>query len=296
MQAVSVLAGIAWDPQIRGFLAVLVGVVVLCGSVYLLLGTNLANRLGFMVALTGLAGWMVVLGLVWWVFGIGMMGQAPQWSVREINFDDLEVAATEPARDLDMSVLAGIDPNEFNDLEEEELEQARLELEEQLGGWEIIPEADPTFGEANATVADHIEDNPLTGLGVERPDQVLTLWAFERGGKSGLPPDPNRWDRIYRFLRNTFWEIRTPPIYAIVQVQPVVPAEAEPGQPPPTPEPDPAQPVISYVLIRDLGDVRFPAAMVTLFSAVVFGVLCHMLHRRDERVAEVRGLAPATTT
>ena len=40
------LAGIAWDPQIRGFLAVLVGVVVLMGSVYLLLGTNLGARLG----------------------------------------------------------------------------------------------------------------------------------------------------------------------------------------------------------------------------------------------------------
>ena len=35
------LAGIAWDPQLRGFLAVAVGVVVLMGSVYLLLGTNL---------------------------------------------------------------------------------------------------------------------------------------------------------------------------------------------------------------------------------------------------------------
>ena len=38
---VHLLAGIAWDPQIRGFLAVAVGVVVLMGSVYLLLVTNL---------------------------------------------------------------------------------------------------------------------------------------------------------------------------------------------------------------------------------------------------------------
>ena len=30
-------AGIAWDPGIRGILSVLVGVVVLCGSIYLLL-------------------------------------------------------------------------------------------------------------------------------------------------------------------------------------------------------------------------------------------------------------------
>ena len=44
------LAGIAWDPQIRGFLATAVGVVVLMGSVYLLVGTNLGSRLGFLIS------------------------------------------------------------------------------------------------------------------------------------------------------------------------------------------------------------------------------------------------------
>src|SRR3546814_20850447 len=42
------LAGIAWDPQIRGFLATAVGVVVLMGSVYLLVGTNLGSRPGLL--------------------------------------------------------------------------------------------------------------------------------------------------------------------------------------------------------------------------------------------------------
>ena len=47
------LAGISWDPEIRGILIVAVGAAVLMGSVYLLLATNLGNRLGFMVALAG---------------------------------------------------------------------------------------------------------------------------------------------------------------------------------------------------------------------------------------------------
>jgi len=81
------LAGIAWDPQIRGFLAVLVGVVVLLGSVYLLLGTNLGARLGFLVALTGLFGWCTIMGLTWWVYGtIGMLGEAPSWEVKEVVY------------------------------------------------------------------------------------------------------------------------------------------------------------------------------------------------------------------
>ena len=63
----TVVAGIAWDPQIRGILAVLTGVIVLAGGVYLLLATNLAQRLGFLVILTALFGWMTIHGLVWWL-------------------------------------------------------------------------------------------------------------------------------------------------------------------------------------------------------------------------------------
>ena len=81
------LAGIAWDPQIRGFLAVLVGVVVLMGSVYLLLGTNLGSRLGFLVAISAIFGWCTLMGVTWWVYGtIGMLGEAPKWEVEEVVY------------------------------------------------------------------------------------------------------------------------------------------------------------------------------------------------------------------
>ena len=77
MAIAHVLAGIAWDPQIRGFLAVLVGVVVLLGSVYLLLVTNLGARLGLPHRERR------VLGLdarswasIWWIYGtVGMLGE-----------------------------------------------------------------------------------------------------------------------------------------------------------------------------------------------------------------------------
>jgi hypothetical protein len=297
MSTTSLLAGIAWDPQIRGFLAVAVGVVVLMGSVYLLLATNLANRLGFLMAATGLAGWMVVLGLVWWVFGIGMIGSPGQWVVTEVVVGDPAAAETPEVRSLDTSALPE-DPAELHDLPEEEYDEAVAELNENLGGWQIISEAEPTFGEANNEVADYIEHDPISGLDVGDPPDaanVITLWAFDRGGKSGLPEDPNRFDRIYRFLRNTFWEVRTPPIHAVVEVQRIIDEEAEPGAPPPTPEADPNEPPVYFVLIRDLGDERFPAAMITIFSAIVFGILANMLHRRDRRLAEARGLLPATT-
>ena len=50
----SALLAINWEPELRGILIVIIAVAVLCGSVYLVLGTNLGARLGFLVALSGL--------------------------------------------------------------------------------------------------------------------------------------------------------------------------------------------------------------------------------------------------
>ena len=52
-----------WYPTILGVLVVVAGVVLFCGSAYLLLGTNLGARLGFLVAFTGLMGFLMVLSL-----------------------------------------------------------------------------------------------------------------------------------------------------------------------------------------------------------------------------------------
>ncbi len=44
------LAGIAWDPQIRGILTVATGTVVLLGSVWLIVSTNSGTRLGTLIS------------------------------------------------------------------------------------------------------------------------------------------------------------------------------------------------------------------------------------------------------
>jgi hypothetical protein len=295
----NVLAGIAWDPQIRGFLALAVGIVILLGSTYLLLSTNLGARLGFLIAASGFFGWLTLMGLTWWVYGtIGMLGTAPSWHVEEVVYPELDAAALEEARPLDTSVLPPVE--EYKELEGEEFEQMRDDVEPQLEGWELLPESDPSFGEAKATVDAYIAANPIQNVGAEElggldaATEYVTVYSFETGGKDGLPDDPSRWDRLTTKAKQTFWQVRHPPHYAVVQVQPVRVQEAVPGEPPPTPEPDEDEPVISVIMVRDLGDVRFPAAMVTIFSGIMFGVLCSMLHRRDQRVAEVRGLVPAT--
>jgi hypothetical protein len=81
-----------------------------------------------------------------------------------------------------------------------------------------------------------------------------------------------------------------------VQFQPSVPQEAVAGQAPPVPEADPNAQVVSVVLVRDIGQRRLPAALLTIGSGLIFGLLCAMLHTRDRRVAEHRSAqVPATT-
>jgi hypothetical protein len=87
VQHVHLIAGLSWDPAIRGILVVLVGVTVLMGSIYLILSTNLGARLGILVLLSGLFGWLSILTLTWWIQppGNGPRGGVdPHWVALEI--------------------------------------------------------------------------------------------------------------------------------------------------------------------------------------------------------------------
>jgi hypothetical protein len=294
-----ILAGIAWDPQLRGILSVLVGVVVLMGSVYLLLGTNIGSRLGFLLALSAIFGWCTIMGLTWWVYGtIGMLGEAPSWEVKEVVYtsgtiDDsgLSNAALEKARTLDTSELPP--PGEMNELDQDAFEDLRVELEPNLDGWMLLPESNPSFGEAKATVDEYFAANPDEELGLAGAADYVTVYSFETGGKDGLPDNPNRFDRLSTKFKSTFWQVQHPTHYAIIQIQPVIEQETEPGEAPPAPEADTSQPVVSVIMERNLGDVRFPGAMLTIFSGLMFGATILMLHRRDLRSAEARGISLA---
>jgi len=111
MEALDLIAGLAWDPGDPRLHGGLRGCVVLMGSVWLLLALNTGTRLGTLVAVTGFFGWMVIMALVWWIYGIGWAGNTPTWQLREINVGDLDAAALEQATTLpDASEL----PSAFN--------------------------------------------------------------------------------------------------------------------------------------------------------------------------------------
>lgn len=146
----TVLAGITWEPTIRGILVVVLSVLLLCGSVYLLLATNLGSRLGLLVALAGLFGWMTLMGIVWWIYGIGMVGPSPTWDVIEVNYDDLSVAQLTEARSLE--------------------------------DWEEIPESAPARGEAQAAADAFV--GPEGRAIYQTTADYVALDAYETGGET----------------------------------------------------------------------------------------------------------------
>lgn len=250
-----VLAAISWEPEIRGATAVAIGFVVLCGSVFLLLATNSGLRTGFLLAATGLFGWCAIMGVIWWVYGIGWVGTAPSWQTLEINYGDLSEAVTE-------SVSS--DPT--------------------LSDWTPVPPADSKYGELQAAA-----DAALTDAGVFEPGEYLLLddGVFTTGGKDERDGD-SIVDRVLHRLGSAV-QITHPTRYAVVEVQQVIDqGDPEPGQAPPTPEIDASQPVVSVIFVRDLGNERFTPAAFTIFCAVMFGILANVLHRRDKAEADNR--------
>jgi hypothetical protein len=287
-----ILAGIGWTPEIRGILSVLVGVVVLMGSIYLVLATNLAQRLGFLIALTAVFGWMTIHGLVWWLYppGTGPAGRPPAWEVEEIVYGDLSESLLDEAHDIDTSTLPP--PTEVNEFTPEEVAALSEEHADELNEWELLDASDASRGEAQTALDAVLAEGTIPGL--EDTSSRVYTYTFETGGKPERESD-SVIDRVKHRISNTL-RLKNPPHYAIVQFQPAIPQEAVPGEPPPVPVADEDAQVISAVLVRDIGERRLPASLITIGSGLIFGLLCAMLHQRDRRVAEHRSAPlPATT-
>jgi len=336
MQMIHVIAGLAWDPQMRGFMAVLVGIVVLMGSVWVLLSSNSGPRLGTLLTLAGLFGWMTILATVWWVYGIGYKGTSPTWKPVEIvasaDQGDLVLASLDRANTLHSEalpsaydlVVASSDPvalAEFGPVNRDSLPAAELfgktdaeiqalvdetqalheattlaeldavapdlvdESAAAFGGWDLLSTAES--GEIQASAGALLTASP--DFGFTETTEFKVLDAYTVGGKSPLPANPSRWDRIYTQFKSAL-TITHPTRYGIVQVQRVTPGSLVtiPGEAPPRAMADTTQPVISAVMIRDLGNLRVQPALIAIGSGLIFAALVYMLHERDKEAMRRR--------
>ncbi len=251
MSSVMTLA-VTWSPFIRGIVVLLIGVGVLCGSVYLLLLTNLGARLGFLVAMAGLFGWLALMGSVWLVYGIGLKGTDPSWK---------------PVAVINQPTALATNPIIGGDGFLQSTEDQRVE------GWRLLAEDDPERGQAVAASDDILQNQAQ----VFKAGEYLTVAVFDKGG--------SRFPMIGDF---DFFAFFHRPHYALVQVQPVVKQNTEPGKAPPAAVADTSQSPRFVLMERDLGNRRRPAAMIFAGSTIVFLVLCLVLHRREKMVAANR--------
>ncbi len=150
----AVLGALTWEPQVKGGLYVLLAVLILPGSVYLILATDTGARLGFQLAAAGLSGFMVIIGITWWLYGIGPQGPSPVWK-------PVTVVSGNPAQ-------SGED-----------------ELEEYPDGWEKLEVADPEVADAQPVV-----DGALTseeGGIFESATEYIVVGAATEGGERVSP-------------------------------------------------------------------------------------------------------------
>ena len=241
----SLLLALSWDPQVRGGLYVFLAVTILCGSAFLLLGTNLGGRLGFQVAAAGLTGFLTIIGSVWWVYGIGPKGQPPTWQPTSMTQGDLGQGGT--------GVLAGF-PR----------------------GWGKLDQASPEVADALP-----VADGALTkGTGATKgvyksTSDYLPVGAFNKGGETYGPFG------VFNFRPlNLFHK----PHYLVIQVQAVQKQEAVAGGAPPKPTIDPNAEPTAVLMIRDLGSQRLNPAVFTVAAALFFGLLVYQLHTRDKEL------------
>jgi len=258
------LLAIGWEPELRGLLTVLIGFVVLCGSVYLIMATNMGGRLGFLVTLTGLAGWMTLMGMVWWIYGIGLRGPDPTWQEvpgATVLQDPLALRDSGAIDDLP-PIPADATPTESAAI----VSQALVD-----GGYIRLDPANPEFGQAQAAASEFLTEEEAFG-----PGGYVITDVFDIGG--------DRWPKINDSL--DFVAFFHTPHYVVVEARPLVEVRTEPGRAPVPPEIDENSPVHYVYMERNLGARRQPATVLTLGGGAIFLALCYLLHRRDRLLRE----------
>lgn len=261
----SAFLAVNWETELRGALTVIIAVVILMGSVYLIMSTNLGSRLGFLVSLAALAGWMFIMGAIWWAYGKGLQGPVPSWEGVPGQSVIQEPGQLYSVGIIDAPITVGADT---------EANAAAVDTQLLAEDWTKLESSAPAFQQAASAAGDLLEETEAFVAGEFTPVNV-----FDIGGER-YPKIGDEIDFLAFFHK---------PHFVIVEVAPLIQQITEPGRAPARPQIDTTRDHQYVYMIRDLGHQRRPAALICLGSLIVFLVLCYLLHRRDRIVAINRG-------
>ncbi len=263
-----------WMTELRGVLTVIIAVTVLMGSVYLVLATNMGARLGFLVAIAGLAGWFFIMGAIWWAYGIGLKGPDPSWESMpgRTVIQDIPSLNVAGALKAPIQIPEGATPAE-----------AAIAVQQQFvaEGWQQLASSAASYGQTSSAADGYLKSsNAFPAALPDGSAAYKVVNVFDIGGDRSPTFADSKLDVL------AFWH---KPRHVVVEVAPVIEQRAEPGRAPATPRIDSAQPHQYVYMIRNMGARRQPAGFITVGSFFVFSILCWLLHRRDRRVAINRG-------
>lgn len=268
-----------WYPTILGVLVVISAVSLFCGSIYLLLATNLGARLGFLIAAAGLSGFMVLLSCLW-------LTTASPLNTLKGRIPHLVAVESVKGGDLARSKIAAIRDIRKTGKVTDPAEQANVKAA--VDSAVVTPELLPGAQEVAATSKFQI---------YEAATDYLVPNYYETGGG-------NIFSQVKVDVNGEFPVLHVSlhkPKYAVVDICPVDTARLVVpfGDPPPDPVCDKSKPITSLVFERDLGSVRVPPFVALIGSSVLF-ILCLLgLHWRErdlqEQAARVQAEAENTT-
>jgi hypothetical protein len=264
-----------WDPTIIGVLVVLSGVVLFCGSTYLLLATNLGARQGFLIAFTGLTGITMMLGLLWVTTNTPLnvpKGRGAEWQPVS---EEPDVAVVDNLADSNIEAVRTIAENgTFVPVKKGEDDPEGL-----LERGELRPAVEGALVTAEKEGAEEPPERPLALYG-EAAD-VLTdlevLNAYVDGGGT----------------KNVLWHH---PRYAVVEFCTKEEVDADLNADPVDAACDPFEATRWLILERDLGSLRLPNYFYAGVSALLFGLGLYALHikERADQAAASTAVTPAS--
>lgn len=268
---VSSVLAIGWDPEIRGLLTVVMAVGTLCGSIYLVMATNIGARLGFLVTIAGLAGWMFLMGIVWLIYGIGLRGPEPSWDAVPGRTVLQDPSALTAAGVFETRVDVAADAS-FPD------QAATIAERFETDGWDTLDESDPAFGQASSEAGVLLEETGAFAAG-----EYQFVSVYDTGGE--------RYPKIGESI--DFLAFFHKPHHVVVEVAPIIATRSEPGRAPAPAIVDDTRQRQYVYMVRNQGARRQPAAVLTVGAGLIFVILCWLLHRRDRFVRANLAVPPA---
>ena len=287
MHALNVLAaeGIKnrdlWYPTILGVLVVIASVALFMGTVYIILATNVGSRLGFLISVAGLSGFMVLLSLLWLTNPSPvntLKGRIPQWkAVESLESGDVARSKIGAVQRVDKEGHTA-DASAITNLKAAVDTNLIINKNELTG--EILSGAEGKYAIYTDATGYIVQKNQLTGGG-----EIFSQFDVSTGG--GFP-----W--VHASLHKPLYGVIT-----LCKTDPSLSATEVPfGEKPPAPKCADANRQV-LVLERDLGSLRVPPFVTFLASVILFGLSLLALHWRErdlqEQAAKVAGEAEAIT-